>query len=194
MSRICLVCIALAFSSPALAQDAADNFSGPLVGVETGLVQHYFSVIVTRPGSPDQTNSIKSYGVGGVAFAGYDVKISPRFIIGGEAAAHFGGKTASDQIAGFGTVGINPKIGYSVSARIGYAGSDKLLLFGRAGYGSHNYRDIGLENVGPFGRNNSFVLGLGAEYRIKPKFALRFDLRHLDGSRNEILVGIPVRF
>lgn len=191
-----LFCSALALSSVAQAEDPADNFVGPLIGVEAGLVQHLFEVTVTQPGRPDQINNIKSSDVGGVGFVGYDFKVGSNLIVGAEAALHAGGKTTSFIAIPntFTQISIDPKLGYSVTGRLGYAPSDNVLLFGRAGYGSHRYGIVGVGNVRTTDTNNSFVLGAGAEYRVSGKITARLDLRHLDASRNEILVGILTRF
>jgi outer membrane immunogenic protein len=196
MLKLALFCGAIALSSAASAQDAADNFVGPVIGVEAGLAQHRYSVNVSITGSPDQTFRRKSDGVGGTAFAGYDVKIGSNVIFGAEAALHAGGKTSSIIIVPntFTALRINPKLGYSLTGRIGYATSDKFLLFGRAGYGGQKYGLSGVNNLRASETNNSFVLGAGAEFRIGGKVAARLDFRHLDASRNEVLVGVLTRF
>lgn len=195
MMKLFLFCGVLSLSSIASAEEDADNFIGPLIGVEAGLVQHHFSLEITRPGSPVQIESTKSYAIGAAGFAGYDVKIGSNLIVGAEASLHVGGKAALTTLPPLiARIGIDPKLGYSLTGRIGYAANDKVLLFGRAGYGIHNYSNPDPTNRFPIGNNKSFILGAGAEYRVSKKLAARLDLRHLDNSRNEILVGVLTRF
>ncbi len=182
--------------------DDADEYAGLTLSASAGVVQHHFTV--TENG---QDREAKGTGFGGAATLGYSIPVGSRVLVGAEASVHFGGKRAETRIqtiqGQFIQFGIDPRYGWSAVGKLGYAISPTVMVFGSAGYGEHRYNLIGT-TLSPQGgiipaipsktTNSSFVLGGGAEYRIGPKVSLRADLRHLDGSRNEVLFGVQTRF
>lgn len=178
------------------AQDAP--FSGPYAGVEAGAVDHHFVVELSAPAQPAETFNVTKWGIGGGAFVGYDVAVSSKVRLGVEGVYSFGGRTAehSGTYAGQAyRVGLDPRWGYSVSARLGYVASERVLLFAEGGYGEHRYRTIATPNVqNDDGTTASFVLGGGIEVAASERISVRARFQHLDGSRNHFMLGVPIRF
>ena len=188
-----LTCIAAA---PAAAQSIdAESFGGGTLAISGGLVQHHFT-----PTENGDDREVEGWGAGGAVTFGYMAPIGSRVLVGVEGSYHFGGVAAETLIAnGQGArFGIDPRYGFSGVARLGYVVAPDVMVFGAAGYGEHRYREI--LPTGPVSitsdltRNSSFVLGAGAEYRLSRRLSIRADARHLDGTRNEALVGLQVRF
>lgn len=181
--------------APAVAQSKdSEEHAGLTLGIAGGGVQHHFTV---QENGNDR--EVDGFGFGGAATVGYLLPLAERILVGAEASFHFGGKKAETLIfAGQSRLGIDPRYGWSAVGRVGYAISPKVMLFGSAGYGEHRYTLIQPSGATPANpvkaTNSSFVLGAGAEYRIGSKFSLRADLRHLDGSRNELFFGVQTRF
>lgn len=182
---------------PALAQSANEGFAGPHIGAAAGAVDHHFIVEETGP-TGTHTYNVTQWGVGGEAFAGYDLALGKRFIVGGEAQFEFGGKRAVTQNSSY-SFGIEPRTGFSLTARIGYAATPRLLVYAGGGYGEHHYTVIASGNVAAgatdgLDRTRSFVLRGGAEWTLAPRIGLRLEYEHLDGTRNQFMLGVPIRF
>lgn len=193
---LCLVAASVVMPSAAGAQEKP--FAGPYAGIEAGAVDHHFVVELSAPNQPDQSFNVTQWGAGGGAFAGYDIAVAPRLRLGVEGVYNFGGRTArhSGTYAGQPyTIGLDPRWGYSVSGRIGYVAGKRVLLTAEAGYGEHRYRPIASANVGPVDSvTASFVLGGGIEYAASQRLSVRARFQHLDGSRNQFMLGVPIRF
>lgn len=200
MPKLLLVLIglpALCASSSAVAQE--EPFTGPYVGAGVGAANHYLAFLVSSPGMPDSRLDIKRWGLAGEAFAGFDLAIAPRIRIGVEGQFEFGGRSAVAQTQDF-TIGRKPRYGFSASIRAGYVMTPKFLIYAGAGYGEHRYRPIaGGPAVEPealvgLDRNASFVLRGGGEFRLSRSAGLRLEFEHLDGGRNQFMLGVPIRF
>lgn len=176
-----------------MAQDASD-FSGPHVGGGLTAVDHHFVVELSN-GTSTQRQNVTAWGLGGVLFAGYDMPIGKNLIAGVEGAFQFGGKTPSFT-DGFGTrIAIKPLSGFSATARLGVLAAPRLLLFAKGGYGEHRYALTAPPGIADdLGRTRSFVLGGGVEQRLGAKLAVRAEFEHLDGTRNQFVLGVAVRF
>lgn len=192
-SLLALVTIA-SCGSTARAQDA---FTGPHFGVGVTAVDHHFVLEETTfPSGESRRFNVTRWGPGGQIFAGYDLAVSPRVLLGLDGAFAFGGRSAVERNE-FYTSGIAPRYGFSASARAGFAVTPRLMLYAGGGYGGHNYRVIDSQPA-PGGddlsRTRSFVLRGGSEYRLIRNFALRAEFEHLDGTRNSFILGGPIRF
>lgn len=136
--------------------------------------------------------------VGGEVFAGYDWHIARRIVVGGEAAVQFGGRTAAARNSDY-AIGLDPRWGFSATGRLGYVVAPKVMIYGGAGYGGHNYRGFQSGAVAPgvFGsieRTRSFVLRGGVELAASRRVRARLEFQHLDGTRNQFMLGVPIRF
>ena len=186
-------------AAPGLTSDAMPlqtRFSGPYAGAEFGVHEHHFYIkqtnIVT---GATQGRYYRAWGIGGGAFAGYDLPLSPRLRLGAEAGLSFGGKGPVAHFPDGTSYAQHPQWGLRGTARAGYLLTDNLLAYGTFGYGGHRYRidnTAGVSDAHAWG--SSFTIGAGLEYRLSPHAGIRLDFRHLDNSMSHILVGIPFRF
>ncbi len=195
--RILIGALAAGCASTGIAQERSGNesFAGPVVGIEGGLVEHHFYLETTDLGTGETAGRYyRSWGAGGGIFAGYDIAIGARTIVGLEAALLVGGATNQAQLAGGSSYRAAPRHGYRVVGRLGRQLGERVLVYATAGYGGQRYRvtAAGVRNPEPSG--DSFVIGGGAEYRISPRMRVRIDFKHLDNQANQLLVGLPVRF
>jgi outer membrane immunogenic protein len=197
---VIMVPLALAHAGPAVAQaDAAqggqDSFSGFYAGPEYGLVEHHFYIRETNPAAgASRGRYYRSWSSGGGLFAGYDIPIGNRLVVGAEASAVFGGDAPEARFPDGSSYVADPRYGYKFGVRLGRRVGDRTLLFGSAGYGGHHYRvrAVGVGNSKPSG--HSFTVGAGIEHRLSPKIGIRLDFKHLDNQMSQLLVGVPVRF
>jgi len=193
MPRLALVALPLAvMSAPASARDR-DGFAGPYVGAAASLTQHHFILEETGPSGTTSRN-VSAWGPAGTVFAGLDFDLGSRFVAGVEGEFDFGGHTPRTTAAGGQVLAIKPRYGYGATAHLGVRAGASLLLYGKAGYGEHRYRTTLPAGAGNLHRNASFILGAGAEARVSRRLSVRLDLEHLDGSRNRVSIGIPLRF
>ena len=182
-------------AAPAHCREPQGRTDGPYVGVEVGAVDHHFVVEETTGPSQISSRNVTKWGIGGGIFAGFDTYIVPRVRIGAEASLNFGGRTPSTTSAKGQRLSITPRYGYSLTARIGYAPNDRFVAYGGGGYGAHRYRlDIPAGSATFTEWNRSFILLAGVEVRASQRANVRLEFMHLDGTRNQVMVGIPVRF
>ncbi len=184
--------LALLVSAPAAwADDEDGSFRGGHGGGSVVAANHHFVVVESFTDGTERSFNVSSWGLGGEAFAGYDLAIGKRLRIGGEAQLEFGGRAARYTDPAY-TIGIDPRYGWSVTGRLGYVVAPRSMLYAGIGYGGHRYRGIGAA-VG-LERNDSFVLRGGVEYRLNRAAGVRLEFQHLDGTRNQFALGIPIRF
>jgi len=191
-----LLCLTVsAGATDAQAQDLDTAFTGPHLGAAVTATNHHFVAIESNATGIISTANVGAWGVGGEGFAGYDLRVSPRLRIGGEAQVEFGGRTAQTITPDF-SLGIDPRYGWSVTGRLGYVVTPKAMVYAGLGYGTHYYRTIasGAATGDGFDRNSSFILRGGMEYRLSKRAGVRLEFEHLDGTRNQFALGIPIRF
>lgn len=196
MKLLAFASILLAAASAAQAQGPADRFAGFHAGLAAGASQTYFVVETLVGGSPVEARGVKAWGGAISGFLGYDIAVSPSILLGVGAELNDAGATARFD-SGNDFASITPQWGYTLTARAGYAVNDSLLLYGRGGYIAHRYRRA--TTIPAFFEafptwNRSFGVGFGFEGRIADRVGLRFEAMHLDGTRNQLMVGVPVRF
>lgn len=180
---------------PALAGPESGRSSGPYVGAEIGAVDHHFVVEERLPPALPSVRNVTQWGVGGGVFAGYDRFVTDRIRIGGEVGFNFGGRTPATTNGLGQRLSITPRFGYSLTARAGYALTDNLIAYGGGGYGGHLYRrNLPAGTVDFSDWNQSFILVGGVEWKASSRANLRLEFMHLDGTRNQVMVGIPIRF
>jgi outer membrane immunogenic protein len=182
-------------ASAAAAAPADAAFTGPYAGAEAGSIEHHYFLETTSGTTILNRGYRRAWGEGGGFFAGYDVALAPRLRVGAEAALVLGGATNRTDFANGTSLSLKPRYGYRLTLRGGGLLTSRLFAYAIGGYGGHRYRlsnsagVIGIEDSG-----NSFVVGVGAEYRLARRVGLRFDYKHLDNQTHEFLVGVPVRF
>lgn len=147
-------------AAPAFAAPA-DNFDGFRLGATAGY--------------DDVTGQVDANDVVYGADAGYDIAVTDRIILGAEA-------TVTNVFEDTRTFG--------VAARAGYAVTDNLLPYVRAGWS--NYNDITGFNL------NGVTVGGGVEYAVDSDIYVKAEYRYSDfeaGVGNHgALVGVGVRF
>lgn len=179
------------------AQERTENqFSGAYAGPEVTAVDHHFTVEDVGA-SAGPREDVTRWGIGGGTFAGYMAPVASRLLIGGEAGVFGGGRTPR-YADGATTVALKPRWGYSLVARAGYTPAAGTMLFVEGGYGAHRYsvratQDVDVEAIGD-SWTRSFVVGGGVEQVLSRRISMRARFQHLDGTRNQFMVGIPIRF
>ncbi|WP_158266427.1 outer membrane protein [Allosphingosinicella deserti] len=195
-----LILLAIASASQANAQvhtseRPQDRFSGAYAGPEFGMVEHHFYIRETNPLlAASRGRYYRSWSAGGGFFAGYDLAVGARFVLGGEASVVFGGNAPEARFSDGSSYRAAPRYGYKVGIRLGRRFGGETLLYGHAGYGGYHYRvrAAGVSNPNPSG--HSFTIGAGVERRLSSKIGVRIDLRHLDNQMSQLLIGLPARF
>ena len=174
---------------------ADDNFGGWHIGPAAGASQTHF--VVEDAATGKRIAQPTAWGVGYGAFAGHDWAVGRNILLGLGGEVNLGGATArADLPQSGGFASMTPRWGYSLTARAGVAPSAATLLYVRGGYYAHRHRLASGGNVDfDFGEwVRSFTLGVGGEVRITPNVSARLEFHHLDGHRNQVLLGIPFRF
>ncbi|RDE06917.1 outer membrane protein [Sphingomonas aracearum] len=185
---------------PAHAQDRP--FTGPVVGIEGGYLEHHFSLEFEQRDAADtlvarQSRYYRSHGVGGGVFGGYDWAISDRGRLGLELGATAGGDTNTADLGSFGSLSLKPRFGASAAVRAGYVLAPSAMVYAAAGYGGNAYRvrdTARLGNSAELEWGSSFLVGAGAEFRLADRIGLRVDGRHVDNQTWRVFVGVPIRF
>lgn len=183
----------VALSAPAF----AEPFNGPYAGAQLGVTRDN----VGRGTIGDLTRGDKQSSFTGGVFAGYDYKLAPRIVVGGEAGVNF---TAGDNLHGVSgpdAVRIDPKRQIDLTARVGYLADPKTLLYVRGGY--TNLRaglttadiDRGATNL------DGWTVGAGAERYLTDHVSARVEYRYNDlgegdgkYDRQQVLLGVAYRF
>jgi outer membrane immunogenic protein len=161
-----------------------------------GISQTYFVAETVVGGTPVDARGVKAWGGALSGFLGYDIAVSPAIVLGVGAELNDGGATARFE-SGADFASITPQWGYTLTARAGYAVSDALMLYGRGGYIAHRYSRA--TTIPAFFDdfptwNRSFGLAVGVEGRLMDRVGIRFEAMHLDGTRNQFMLGVPIRF
>lgn len=142
--------------------------------------------------------------------AGYDVKLSPRWSIGGEIG--WGQSVAGGIDASFARdrLRLEPGRDLDVSARIGYLPSDTVMVYAKAGYANsgavatlEEWVGSGYETTTVRGNTDGLRLGLGVETALSDRLYAKAEYRwtrygdfsyQQDASRHQLLAGVGVRF
>jgi len=181
-------------AAPAAAAD--QPFTGFYAGPEIGLHEHH--VFIEQQNSATGGISGRYYrgwGVGGGAFAGYELATLERVRLGVEAGVSVGGTKPVARFSDGTYYTQRPRYGYFVTVRAGYVLTPRLLAYGTFGYGGHKYKAGGTAHVADVHEwGSSFTIGGGLEYRASERIGVRVDFRHLDNQMSHLLIGVPIRF
>lgn len=138
-------------------------------------------------------------------FAGYDMKLSERVVLGAEAGIGGGDKKIESHL-GTAIVRVDPSRSYDLSARLGFLATDNLMLYGRAGLARQEFERevnyLGANNAPIIERSektsNGKLFGVGAEYAVSDNIAVRaeYDRTDFNGDRkrDRLLVSAAYRF
>lgn len=190
------VTLGMVMAGTASAQTAAPAFTGPHVDGQIGLNRAKDKNVLSAPGD---TGSRKQSPILRGA-AGYDLPISENAIIGAEVSVATGGR---DLVTKNGAVTYRTDPGFTLDAttRIGFKPHEQLLLFGKAGWAMQRVtvgKTIDKTTVSTKGTEHGMLWGIGAEYALTPKVALRTELDRVKFnerySRSRIMSGVSLRF
>lgn len=136
-------------------------------------------------------------------YVGYDLQTNANIVIGAELGLAGGGKSFREKV-GATIVKVDPRRSFDVSARIGYAIGNRILLFGKAGWSRQHFnltatRDaIGAKPIEGKIKENGFLYGAGAEFALTPSLAIRGEYDRVkfndDLKRDRLLLGGVLRF
>jgi outer membrane immunogenic protein len=174
----------------------AEVFNGPFIGVQAGWTQNTlddpFNILTDK-----SKRSGLNYGVN----AGYDVKLTDRFVIGVQADLGF--TTGSDtRILGTSITQLKPKRSFEFSGRAGILASPSALLYVRTGYSNARFNledTINSVKTRVGGNSDGWMIGGGLEYGFTDKISGRVEYRRTDlegdkNNRNQMLVGVAYHF
>lgn len=153
------------------------SWAGPYVGLSAG---YGFSGRVKTPDVPD---SASTKGFVGGAFAGYNWQ-QENFVYGAEADLGYNGTKGSGS-----TISTKSGLEGSLRARLGYAVTPEILLYGTGGLAAKDQKvDDGVtsESKGMFG----WTAGVGTDIKLTDNVFGRVEYRYTDyGSKNFDNVG-----
>lgn len=195
--------LAAALASIALpAAASAEPFNGPFVGLQAGGSRDDLGTVRSQIG--DLTIDDKRDSFTGGAFAGYDLKVAPRVVIGGEAGISVSTDDAIARSGAGAALRVNPRFAYDVSVRAGYLVTDRTLVYARGGYHAINARTastqtgIELRDTETF---DGWMVGGGIERAFTDNLSARIEYRYSDlngGSnrfeRHQALLGVAWHF
>lgn len=178
---------AMLTGTPALAQEAADAFTGPRAEITIGLDQLRFD-LENVGGTGRSKESDLGYG----AAVGYDFAVNPNLIAGVEA-----GLNLSDVTQETATGSLRGRREVTLAGRIGTPIGDHALLYGKVGYANLQVREI--DTVSNDKRDLGGILfAAGTEVNITPKAYLKAEYRYTDYAggyvANNVMTGVGLRF
>lgn len=166
--------VAAAFAALSVAPAHA-QFAGPYVGAAATMDNVHL------------TGDFEGFGVtgiGGTAFAGYDVNFGSTFA-GVEANIDLNTADVEDVA--------EAKWGWGVSGRFGFTVNKSTGVYGRVGYQRNKVEVLGFSDWG-----DGVRFGGGVETAIATKAALRFEFSHVDYEQdvanNQVQAGVLFRF
>ena len=181
--RIALSAALAAASMFGLAAAAsAEPFNGPYVGAQIGWQQDkahtkWTGLVDSGTGASlvglsDSRN--KSAFAGGI-FAGYNAKVDPSIVLGGEVGLDFGGKSmAVGPIAS-----VKAKNTWSALAKAGALVTPQTLLYVKGGYENARFDfSNGVNTVG--NSRDGWSIGAGGEYAFTDNVLARLEYRYSD--------------
>jgi outer membrane immunogenic protein len=196
---------------------SAEPFNGPYVGAQIGWQQDKANAswvlpvddgtgVVTQTRFNDSRN--KSAFAGGI-FAGYNAKVNPTIVLGGEVGLDFGGK---DMAVGP-VAGVKAKNTWSALAKAGALVTPQTLLYVKGGYENarFDFRN-GAYTIGS--SRDGWSIGGGGEYAFTDNVMARLEYRYSefgdpsdswraigytpvdDGKlkRHQVMVGLSYQF
>lgn len=180
----------------------ANNFDGPYIGVQAGWNRAEVADRTIDSQPVDAEVSRDAVVLGG--YAGYNYKVSDRFVIGAEAG--FSGafddevraQTSGDSVT------IDPRYSFDLTARAGYLVDDKTLAYVRGGYANVRVRTTQVSDDATSHTSDNldgWLVGGGVERMLTDNISARLEYRYTDFGNNggqydqhQALVGISYNF
>ncbi len=154
-------------------------------------------------GGPDlfALDGLQGADLGLSAFAGFDVQVAPRFVVGGFIDYDWSRQRTSVSVGGNGfgqsIAASMPSLdqGWTIGGRAGFLATPDILLYGLAGYSQMriNNWDLNYTILGggpsftvqePALDAHGYTVGAGAEYRLASNVSLRGEYRYVALGRN----------
>jgi outer membrane immunogenic protein len=202
MKRILSSVAAIALAAGIGTAAHAEPFNGPFVGVQGGWSQSDAGTPSTPLGDV-QIDRTRDSAVGG-AFAGYDLKLGSRVVVGAEAGIQAGTDDSIVRTSDAGRVLLDPRYSFDLTARAGYLVGDNTLLYARGGYANARVR-TSIEDVAGIrtasSHRDGWLVGGGIERSLADNVSARVEYRYADlgegdgrFDRHQALVGVAFRF
>lgn len=202
MRTIMLVATTILSTTMVAASAHAAPFRGPYVGLEAGIGRDKVGRAATDLGDIRGDHGRTSF-TGGV-FAGYDVTIAPRVVIGGELTLDASAGDSINGSAGGEAAVLDPKRQISVTGRAGYLIDSETLVYARGGYTNVRASVSTNSPNGALGRSrelDGWTLGAGAERQLSSTISARVEYRYSDLSqgrgsvdRHQVLAALAYHF
>jgi outer membrane immunogenic protein len=193
--------LALATTMIASTAALAAPFDGPYVGIQAGLSRDKIGGAGTDLGGVTKDESQSS--LSGGLFAGYDVPIGHRVVVGGELGLQASANDAISATAGGETVVLDPKRQIDATARVGYLLDPSLFVYARGGYTNVRARTSSGPAASGIGRTKDvggWTLGAGVERKLTSTVSARAEYRYASFSQDQALhqqeglVGLAYHF
>ncbi|PHR19872.1 MAG: hypothetical protein COA41_06885 [Sphingopyxis sp.] len=180
----------------------ANNFDGPYIGVQAGWNRAEVADRTIDAQPVDAEASRDAVLLGG--YAGYNYKVSDRFVIGAEAGLsgafddEVRAQTSGDSVT------IDPRYSFDLTARAGYLVNDKTLAYVRGGYANARVRTTLVTDDSTSRASDhldGWLVGGGVERMLTDNISARLEYRYTDFGNNggqydqhQALVGISYNF
>lgn len=174
MLKFALVAVAALVAVPAL----AEPFDGPFIGVQGGWQQDRTRLTTIDNGlggRVNDRNSAFTYG----AQLGYDKKITPQIVVGGEVSLtdQTGNSDVTDALRNAYRLDTGRTV--NATARIGYLVRPDTLVYARGGYSNARF-DL-RDTVGSSSQNrDGYTVGAGIEKAITTSISARLEYDYSD--------------
>lgn len=179
--------IALA-AFPAFAQDVPETFNGPFVGIQGGWQQDRQTLDVGNSAA-QASNSNDGLTYGGQL--GYDLRLSPTVVLGGEVALT--GRTGTGTLSdGINTYELRQGRTVAATARLGYLGTPNDLFYVRGGYANANYKIDTAFGGDVSADRDGYTIGAGYERMLARNVSARVEYAYSDfGSDKSFGIAGP---
>ncbi len=194
----------------------AEMFNGGYIGIQAGLEQNkvdsakLFGDATSNPQiAALGAASVNKKSVSGATIGlnlGFDYKVSPKFVLGGEFAGTLSTSTNKQLVTfanapGLFEIDYKSRATFEITARAGVLATDKALIYVRGGYANSKLKATFPQatTVDPVkGNNSGFVIGGGVEYALTSKVSAKVEGRFFDFkgpiSRTQVVIGLGYHF
>lgn len=174
MFKFVFALAAVAAAGPALAQDTAETFNGPFVGIQGGWQQDRQTLQLNNGGVIAEASQSKSgFGYGGQI--GYDFRLSPSVVFGAE--VDLTGRTGTSRIGGNNGYDLKQGRTIAATARLGYLATPNSLLYVRGGYANGRFTLSDATSSESVNRDG-YQVGVGYEQALGQNVSARVEYTH----------------
>lgn len=194
MNRKLAVSLALALGmSVTGASHAASPFDGFYLGAQVGYSVYDIKLTETDLTGTSTFEGLSGNGVDGGVYGGWGMLFGPTWYGGLEAEYNWSGAEHTTTFPG-GSLKIEDKDNWGVSARLGWLPSSNVMLYGRLGWQrvSLDYSgDVAGFGAGTISQDHDgFRLGVGTEVAVAPNLLMRLDYNHTWYSKDTVAPGL----